>query len=59
MNSSYQEPFDKNLFHLLDKINDIPLSSFNEELKHKLISDLRSITLKNWTHKFYSEVLFP
>lgn len=53
---SFQETSDKNLFHLLDKISEIDLFSFNEETKLKLILDLRAITLKNWTHKFYSEV---
>jgi hypothetical protein len=42
--------------NLLDKTKDLIFSSFNEEKKQKLILDLKSITLKNWTNKTYSEV---
>ena len=54
--SSSIEGTDKNILGLLDRINEINLAGFNEELKQKLISDLKSVTLKNWTHQFYSEV---
>ena len=43
--------------NLLDKTKDLNFASFNEEKKQKLIFDLKTITLKNWTNKTYSEVI--
>ena len=55
--SSSVEGSEKNIFNLMEKINEINFSTFNEEIKNRLIFDLKAVTLKNWTHKFYSEVL--
>ena len=56
--SSSVEGSEKNIFNLMEKVNEINFSNFNEEIKNRLIFDLKAVTLKNWTHKFYSEVLF-
>lgn len=52
------EGSDKNMFNLLVSLPEINFSAYNEEIKGKLIFDLKAVTLKNWTHKFYSEVFF-
>lgn len=50
------EFIDKEIFNLLEKVKELNFSSFNEEKKQKLLLDLRTVTLKNWTNKVYSEV---
>ena len=56
MFNSSMDASEKNVFNLLEKINELNFSSFNEECKNRLLTDLKAVTLKNWTHKFYSEV---
>lgn len=46
------------MLNLLEKISEMHLGTFCEDHKLKLIMDLKSVTLKNWTHKFYSEVQY-